>query len=291
MGLGHFARAVLPLPGAAASAGNGDLSRHPERRDFLLRSRLLRLQGQQAGNRHRYRDEEGRQIGQGHHPDARFSEAHRRSPARALEEAEGRRLQGRRNAGQNAGANASSIRRRAAEGRQAADRDLPSGFQRRSYDFGIVQQLADQPVPALRIEGYVIVSADGRLADADNVMPDELKFEGDKRFFTAALDRADLIVHGRNSQEDQPNAPKRNRMILTRKVGATAPDPDNPKAILWNPSGASFEAACAEAGVRSGTVAIIGGPRVFDMFMDRYDTFLLSQAPRVHLPDGQGCFP
>jgi hypothetical protein len=146
-------------------------------------------------------------------------------------------------------------------------------------------------VPALRIEGYVIVSADGRLANADNVMPDELKFEGDKRFFTAALDRADLIVHGRHSQEDQPNTPKRKRIILTRKVGATAPDPSNPKAILWNPSGAPFEAACADAGVRSGTVAIIGGPRVFDMFMDRYDTFWLSQAPRVRLPDGEPCFP
>jgi hypothetical protein len=146
-------------------------------------------------------------------------------------------------------------------------------------------------VPALRIEGYVIVSADGRLANADNVMPDELKFEGDKRFFTAALDRADLIVHGRHSQEDQPNTLKRKRIILTRKVGATAPDPSNPKAILWNPSGAPFEAACADAGVRSGTVAIIGGPRVFDMFMDRYDTFWLSQAPRVRLPDGEPCFP
>ncbi len=32
-----------------------------------------------------------------------------------------------------------------------------------------------------------------------NVMPDELKIEGDKRFFTAALDRADLVVHGRHS--------------------------------------------------------------------------------------------
>jgi hypothetical protein len=146
-------------------------------------------------------------------------------------------------------------------------------------------------VPALRIEGYVIVSADGRLANADNVMPDELKFEGDKRFFTAALDRADLIVHGRHSQEDQPNTPKRKRIILTRKVGATAPDPSNPMAILWNPSGAPFEAACADAGVCSGTVAIIGGPRVFDMFMDRYDTFWLSQAPRVRLPDGEPCFP
>jgi hypothetical protein len=57
-------------------------------------------------------------------------------------------------------------------------------------------------VSALRIEGYVIVSADGMLANADHVMPEGLKFEGDKQFFTAALDRADLIVHGRNSFED-----------------------------------------------------------------------------------------
>ena len=64
-------------------------------------------------------------------------------------------------------------------------------------------------MPVLRIDGYVIVSADGMLANADRVMPDELKFEGDKKFFTAALDRADLIVHGRNSYESQPNSPLR----------------------------------------------------------------------------------
>ena len=146
-------------------------------------------------------------------------------------------------------------------------------------------------MPALRIEGYVIVSADGKLANARNVMPDELKFEGDKRFFTAALDRADLILHGRNSHEDQPDSPRRKRLVLTRKVAATAPDPSNPNAILWNPAGSSFEAACAEAGVAAGTVAVSGGPAVFDMFMDRYDVFWLSQAPRVRLPDGEPCFP
>ena len=144
---------------------------------------------------------------------------------------------------------------------------------------------------ALRIEGYVIVSADGRLANARNVMPDELKFEGDKRFFTTALDAADLIVHGRNSFEDQPNSPRRKRVILTRNIRATAPDPSNPKATLWNPAGASFEAVCEAAGISSGTVAIIGGPGVFGMFMDRYDTFWLSQAPHVRLPDGEPCFP
>lgn len=146
-------------------------------------------------------------------------------------------------------------------------------------------------IESLVIEGYVIVSADGMLANAQGVMPEELKFEGDKKFFTAALDRADLIVHGRGSFEDQPNSPKRRRIILTGKTKSVAPDPSNPKATLWNPEGASFEAACAAAGVDRGTVAIIGGPDVFGMFLDRYDTFWLSQASRVRIPDGVGAFP
>ena len=40
----------------------------------------------------------------------------------------------------------------------------------------------------LRIEGYVIVSADGMLADAGNVMADDLKFEG--------LGQQPLVAHG-----------------------------------------------------------------------------------------------
>ena len=143
----------------------------------------------------------------------------------------------------------------------------------------------------LRIDGYVIVSADGMLANADRVMPAELKFSGDQKFFNAALDRADLIVHGRHSHEGQPNSPRRKRIILTSATAALAPDPANPNATLWNPAAASFEEACERAGVRSGTVAIIGGPNVFGMFLDRYDTFWLSQAPRVRLPDGDPCLP
>ncbi len=145
-------------------------------------------------------------------------------------------------------------------------------------------------VRGLRIDGFVIVSAEGMLANADHVMPDELKFDADKAFFTAALDRADLIVHGRHSQEDQPNSSKRKRIILTRKIASLAADPDNRKAILWNPAGSRFEAACEFAGVTSGTIAVIGGPSVFDLFMDRYDTFWLSQAARVRLPGGEPCF-
>ena len=143
----------------------------------------------------------------------------------------------------------------------------------------------------LRIEGYVIVSADGMLADASHVMPQALKFKGDLEFFTAGLDRADAIVHGRNSFEDQPNSPLRKRVRLTRRVAALERDPENEKATLWNPAGSSFEDACAHAGVRDGVAAIIGGPSVFEMFLDRYDTFWLSEAPHVRLPGGEDCFP
>ena len=143
----------------------------------------------------------------------------------------------------------------------------------------------------LQIHGYVIASANGMLAGADGAMPDALKFPGDHAFFSASLDRVDLIVHGRKSFEDQPNSPKRTRIILSHTVKTMAPDPSNPKATLWNPAGASFEEACEQAGVRRGIAAIIGGPDVFAMFLDRYDVFFLSQAPHVVVPNGQGCFP
>ena len=145
--------------------------------------------------------------------------------------------------------------------------------------------------PSLRIEGYVILSANGMLADANHVMPPELKFEGDQRFFNDALDHADLVVHGRNSGEEQPNSPKRTRIILTRSVKALAPDPTNAKATLWNPAGAPFDAACERAGVTSGLAAIIGGPTVFGLFLDRFDTFWLSFAPHVRIPGGEPGLP
>ena len=143
---------------------------------------------------------------------------------------------------------------------------------------------------AFQIVGFAIVSADGMLAAADGVMPPSLKFEADQTFFSAGLDRVDLIVHGRNSHEDQPNSPQRRRLVVTRQVATTAPEPAYPQATAWNPEGASFEEACAAAGLGAGRVAIIGGTAVFDMFLDRYDTFWLSQAPQIRLPGGVPVF-
>jgi hypothetical protein len=144
---------------------------------------------------------------------------------------------------------------------------------------------------AFRFHGYVIVSAEGMLADSHGVMPEALKFTGDLRFFTMGLDHSDLIVHGRYSFEDQPNSPRRRRIVLSRSVAGVAMDLSNDKATLWNPAGASFDEARDFSGIRAGTIAVIGGPGVFEMFFDCFDVFWLSQAPHVHLPGGKPCFP
>ena len=95
-------------------------------------------------------------------------------------------------------------------------------------------------IGAFRIEAYVIASADGMLADASGVQPASLQFEADHRHFKQGLDQADVVVNGRHSQEGHANAMSRRRLVLTRHVAGLAPDPDNPKARLWNPAGASL---------------------------------------------------
>jgi hypothetical protein len=142
-----------------------------------------------------------------------------------------------------------------------------------------------------RIEGYAIVSEDGMLANVAGIMPDELKFEADQHFFERGLDGVDVVVHGRHSHEQQPHSHLRKRLILTRDVPATAPDPSNEKALLWNPGGASFEQALAALGVPDASIGVIGGTAVFGMFLDRYDVFYLSRAPGVRLPGGRPVFP
>jgi hypothetical protein len=145
--------------------------------------------------------------------------------------------------------------------------------------------------PSGQIDGYAIVSEDGMLANAAGVMPESLKFEADRDFFERALDRVEVVVHGRHSNEQQPHSPLRRRLIVTRRVPAMAADPSNDKALFWNPVGATFEQALATLGVPNARVGIVGGPQVFAMFLDRYDFFHLSRAPNVWLPGGRPVFP
>jgi hypothetical protein len=101
----------------------------------------------------------------------------------------------------------------------------------------------------------------------------------------------DVVVHGRHSQEQQRRSPMRRRLVLTRRVPAIAAHTSNAKALLWNPAGASFEAALAALGIPDATVGVIGGPEAFALFLDRYDVFYLSHAPGVRLPGGCPVFP
>jgi hypothetical protein len=146
-------------------------------------------------------------------------------------------------------------------------------------------------IGAYRIEAYVIASADGMLADATGVQPASLHFENDQRHFREGLDDCDIVVNGAHSQEGDPNAMNRRRLVLTRQVDGLGPSPDNSHARLWNPAGASLEAACATLGLSAGKVAVIGGPQVFTLFLKLgYDVFHLSRAVKVRLPGGLPVF-
>jgi hypothetical protein len=144
---------------------------------------------------------------------------------------------------------------------------------------------------ARRIEGYAIVSEDGMLADAAGIMPESLKFEADQRFFEHGLDGVDVVIHGRHSHEQQPHSALRSRLVVTRTVPALGPEPAYPKALRWNPAGASLDEALAALGIGEASIGVVGATEVFGIFLDRYDVFHLSRAPDVGLPGGRPVFP
>lgn len=144
---------------------------------------------------------------------------------------------------------------------------------------------------ALRVEGFAIVSDDGMLADARGTMPDALKVDADQRFLSERLDSAALIVHGRNSHEDQPQSPGRLRLVATRSIRGLALAEGMPNAMLWNPADLGVDAVAARLGIAEGSIAVLGGTAIYGLFLPRYDAFHLSRAPGIELPDGRPVFP
>ena len=142
------------------------------------------------------------------------------------------------------------------------------------------------------IEGFAIVSDDGMLADAQRKIPPALVVKADQDFFHGSLENAAVVVHGRHSHEGGPRADLRHRLVLTHRVPALAPHPTRPKALLWNPTGATLEEAWERLGAPDGMLAVIGGPEVNQLFLDRgYDAFHLSRVAGVMLPGGRPVFP
>jgi dihydrofolate reductase len=143
-----------------------------------------------------------------------------------------------------------------------------------------------------RIEGFAIVSEDGMLADAERRIPPALVIEADQKFFHGSLEHAAVAVQGRHSHEGGARADTRYRLVVTRSVPSLAPHPMFPKALLWNPRGASLEQAWARLGASDGMLAVIGGGDVNQIFLDRgFDVFHLSRVAGVRLPGGRPVFP
>lgn len=141
-----------------------------------------------------------------------------------------------------------------------------------------------------RIAGYAIVSREGMISTANGAFPPGLKFDADQRFFHDSVDRAVAAANGRHSNEGGPHADGKPRLVLTRRIAALAPDPSNPKAVLWNPAGATLAQAWDALRI-DGTLAVVGGTDVFGLFLTiGYDDFFLTRAP-VSVPSGRPVFP
>ena len=141
-----------------------------------------------------------------------------------------------------------------------------------------------------RIEGYAIISREGMIAKSDGSFPEELKIPADQQFYQESLERASAIVNGRHSAEGGPKQKARKRIRVTRQVHRVITDPDNPNVVLWNPGVASFDEAWQRLNVDGGTLAVVGGTDVFDLFLTiGYDAFFLTRTP-VSLARGRPVF-
>jgi dihydrofolate reductase len=142
-----------------------------------------------------------------------------------------------------------------------------------------------------RIEGYAIVSREGMIAKSDGSFPEELKNPADQQFYQGSLDRVSAVANGRHSAEGGPKEKARKRIVLSRRVHRIVHHPDNPNAILWNPSTAPFEEAWQKLGLDDGTLAVVGGTDVFGLFLSiGYDAFFLTRA-LASVPRGRPVFP
>lgn len=141
---------------------------------------------------------------------------------------------------------------------------------------------------ARAIHGHAIVSADDRIADASGATPPALRNEADWARFQAALDGAAVTVLGRLGHEANPNTKRRNRLVVSSSASGVE---RRDGAWWWNPARASFDAALAKAAPAGGIVAVPGGRRVFDLFLDiGFDAFHLARAKRARLPGGVPVF-
>ncbi len=142
--------------------------------------------------------------------------------------------------------------------------------------------------PAFSLQGYVVVSRDDRLADAQGRFPEALRNDADWAYFQAGLDRARATLLGRRSHDASPNHRSRLRIVMSRATRGIERRAD---AFWWNPAEASLAAVLAAAVPEGGEIAVPGGRDVFDLLSPaRFTGFHLARAHTVSIPDGRSVF-
>jgi len=141
---------------------------------------------------------------------------------------------------------------------------------------------------AYKFHGHAIVSDNDMIADAEGNMPESLINASDFTRFQRELDRAGAMVVGRKGHQAHPNKHDRNRIVVSSSANGVERRADG---WWWNPAQASLEEVLARAFSRGGIVAVPGGRRVFDLFLDHgYDEFHLARVRGVRVEGGVPVF-
>jgi hypothetical protein len=140
----------------------------------------------------------------------------------------------------------------------------------------------------VEIHGYAIASDDDRIADEQGKMPEVLRNDADWAYFQSELDKSALTVLGRLGHEANPNPRGRRRMIVSSSSAGLERREDG---WWWNPRALSWHDVIRQVLPEGGRVAVPGGRRVFDLFLDiGYDAFHLARAEGIRIPKGVALF-
>lgn len=140
----------------------------------------------------------------------------------------------------------------------------------------------------VRIHGHAIVSADHMIATPDGKYPEVLFNPADQKHFHEALDEAAVTILGRVGHEADRNPRLRHRLVVSTRARGLERRADG---WWWNPADVPVGDALDTVAHRGGIAAVVGGQRVFDMFLDSgYDRFDLARAERVKIPGGLAVF-
>lgn len=140
----------------------------------------------------------------------------------------------------------------------------------------------------VEIHGYAIVSDNDCIADASGRTPDMLRNDADWAYFQAELNRSAVTVLGRLGHEANPNPKSRLRMIVSSSSSGLEQRGDG---WWWNPERLPWTQAIQTVLPKGGRVAVPGGRRVFDLFLDTgYDAFHLTRAEGIFIPNGVPVF-